>query len=268
MVGNSEASELLLKKAAEAVRAVDPAAFPAPARVVRRVIRSERDISRFGMQVPHRKSYVIDADELLLLVERDELGIEVESEVPSPSILIAQPGDETLTGMTLDQLLVRYWMLLFHARIDVTLARKVETGELSPALIRKRIDQLGQVEFDEMHAVLREEDFLLPPEDFSSVYIEAAAVYLQLRYFEPKRLGSFFPALKDYNRVDAVFSQDLDVLYLLETTRPVGAPAPEGLRKGEEEPEPKTKRTATKSAPPAAESFGGRTRILRAADYI
>ncbi len=253
-MGNSEASELLLKKAAEAVRAVDPAAFPVPAHVVRRVIRSERDISRLGMQVPHRKSYVINADELLLLVERDELGIELVSEVPSPSILIAQPGDETLTGLTLDQLLVRYWMLLFHARIDVTLAKKVETGELSPALIRKRIDQLGQVEFDEMHAVLREEDFLLPPEDFSSVYIEAAAVYLQLRYFEPRRLGSFFPALKDYNRVDAVFSQDLDVLYLLETTRPVGAPAPAGLRKGEDA-EPKTKRSANTTTPQAVESL-------------
>ena len=63
-MGNSNANELLLQKAAEAVRAVDPAAFPVPSRVVRRVIRSERDISRFGMQVPHRKSFVIGAEEL------------------------------------------------------------------------------------------------------------------------------------------------------------------------------------------------------------
>ena len=234
MVGNNDAGELLLKKAAEAVRAVDPAAFPVPARVVRRVIRSERDISRLGMQVPHRKSYVINAEELLQLVERDELGIELASEVPSPSILLAQPGDESLAELTLDKLLTRYWMLLFHARIDATLAKKLDTGELTPAMVRERIDQIGQVEFDEMDAVLRGEDFLLPPEDFNTVYIEAAAVYLQLRYFEPARLKSFFPALKDYSRVDAVFSQDLDVLYLLETTRPEGAPIPEGLQNEED----------------------------------
>ena len=229
LVGNSEASELLLQKAADAVRAVDPAAFPVPSRVVRRVIRSERDLSRFGMQVPHRKSYVIAADALLHMVERDELGIDRASEVPTPAILLAQPGDGKLPGLTLKQLLVRYWELLFHARIDATLAAKVESGELTPALIRERIDQIGQVEFDEMHAVIRDEDFLLPPEDFTAAYIEAAAVYLQLRYFEPRRLAAFFPALEDYPRIDAVFSQDLDVLYLLETTRPGRRPRAAGL---------------------------------------
>ncbi len=193
---------------------------------MRRVIRSERDLSRFGMQVPHRKSYVIAADELLHLVAWDELGISRADEVPTPAILLAQPGDGKLPGLTLKQLLVRYWKLLFHARIDATLAAKVESGELTPALIRERIDQIGQVEFDEMYAVIRDEDFLLPPEDFTAAYIEAAAVYLQLRYFEPRRLAAFFPALEDYPRIDAVFSQDLDVLYLLETTRPEGAPAP------------------------------------------
>ncbi len=268
-MGNTEASELLLKKAAEAVRAVDPAAFPVPARVVRRVIRSERDISRLGMKIPHRKSYVIDADELLLLVERDELGIDRASEVPTPSILIAQPGDESLEGLNLDDLLIRYWMLLFHARIDATLAKKIETGELSPSLIRERIDQIGQVEFDEMHAVIEEEDFLLPPEDFSTVYIEAAAVYLQLRYFEPRRLPAFFPALEDYPRIDAVFGQDMDVLYLLETTRPERTPIPEGLRKRDEEsqPKPSKKPSAKKRQQKAVETLVEETASSKA-EYL
>ena len=252
-MANNDASELLLKKAAEAVRAVDPAAFPVPARVVRRVIRSERDISRFGMQVPHRKSYVIGAEDLLQLVEWDELGIDQASEVPSPAILIAQPGDDKLDGFTLDMLLVRYWMLLFHARIDAALSAKVQSGELTPALIRQRIDQIGQVEFDEMHAVIEQEDFLLPPAGFSEIYIEAAAVYLQLRYFEPRRLGYFFPAIEDYDRIDAVFSQDVDVLYFLETTRPQGASAPGGIKKeedGQERPKKLSAKRGT-SKPPA-----------------
>ena len=169
---------------------------------------------------------------LLQLVEWDELGIGQASEVPSPAILIAQPGDDKLDGFTLDRLLARYWMLLFHARIDAALMAKVQSGELTPSLIRERIDQIGQVEFDEMHSVIEQEDFLLPPAGFSETYIEAAAVYLQLRYFEPKRLEYFFPAIKDYDQVDAVFSQELDVLYFLETTRPQGALAPEGIQKG------------------------------------
>lgn len=269
LVGNSNASELLLQKAAEAVRAVDPAAFPVPARVVRRVIRSERDFSRFGMQVPHRKSFVINADELLLLVERDELGIDRASQVPSPAILIAQPGDDKLAGLTLNHLLTRYWKLLFHARIDATLGAKIDTGELTPSIIRERIDQIGQVEFDEMHAVIEAEDFLLPPEGFSSAYIEAAAVYLQLRYFEPRRLESFFPALEDYTRIDTVFSQDMDVLYLLETTRPQGAPAPEGLRKNDEEPpQSKSKKEKRKDKSPVQEEVGVAETADSKAEYL
>lgn len=248
---------------------MDPAAFPVPARVVRRVIRAERDFARFGMQVPHRKSFVIDADDLLLLVERDELGIDRASEVPSPAILIAQPGDDKLAGLTLNHLLTRYWKLLFHARIDATLAAKIDSGELTPSLIRQRIDQIGQVEFDEMHAVIAAEDYLLPPEGFSSAYIEAAAVYLQLRYFEPRRLKSFFPALDDYTRIDTVFSQDLDVLYLLETTRPEGAPAPEGLRKSDEDPPaPQSKKEQRNNKPRMLIAVGAGETSDAKAEYL
>lgn len=223
-VARVEARELLTQKAAEAVRASDPAAFLVPSRIVRRVIRAEHELTGLGMNVPHRKSYVIDAEALLQLVERDELGLDLTSEVRSPAILIAQPGDERLAALSLNDLLLRSWSLLFHARIDAALGQAAIQGKLSPNVVRERIDRIGQVEFDEMHDVVRQEQFLLPPEDPLKVYVEAAAVFLELKYFRPHWLPAWFPAIDDADRVEKIFGEDVDIASLLESTRPQGAP--------------------------------------------
>ncbi len=222
----TDAKELLVRKAAEAIHAADPSAFLVESRVVRRVIRAEYELTGLGMRIPHRKSYVIDADTLLEVVQRDELGLDRSSQVRSPAILIAQPGDERLATLSLSDLLLRSWSLLFHARIDATIAEKIQTRELTANMVRERIDRIGQVEFDEMHAVIRQEDFLLRPEDPMHIYTEAAAVFLELKYFRPQWLSAWFPCLDDWNRVEAIFAEDVDVQHWLESTRPEGAPQP------------------------------------------
>ena len=72
--------------------------------------------------------------------------------------------------------------------------------------------------------MLRQEDFLLPPRDDFSTYVEFVAVYLELRYFARHLLPAYFPELRDIGRVDDIVGQDLDAAGLLAATRPAGAP--------------------------------------------
>src|SRR5438067_11212522 len=72
------------------LRAADPAALLVPPRLLRRVIKHDRHLPGLGLQVPHRKSYVIGRDALLALAERDELGVPPGRELPPNVVLIAR----------------------------------------------------------------------------------------------------------------------------------------------------------------------------------
>ncbi|MBW3540811.1 MAG: hypothetical protein KY476_11110 [Planctomycetes bacterium] len=230
----------MLAEVDRALHAVEPTAFFVPPRIIRRVIRHEHELPGLGLSVPHRKTYVISQRRLAILVDPDELGFDDISEFPEKAILLARPDEERLAGFTLEDLLARVWRLLFHARVHVELDRAVEAGRLTTAAIRERIDRIGQVEFDEMLAVCRQEMFLLEPSTPESAYIEAAAVYLELRYFSPHWLPDYFPALLgDFSRVDEVFAEDLDAERLFRATRPAGAPLPDvAARESDQRHEP------------------------------
>ena len=58
------------------LRAADPAALLVSPRILRRVIKKDRGLSGPGLQVPHRKSYVIARERLLSIADRAELGLE------------------------------------------------------------------------------------------------------------------------------------------------------------------------------------------------
>lgn len=68
---------------------------------------------------------------------------------------------------------------------------------------------------------------LLPPRDDMTVYVEFAAVYLELRYFAESMLSCYFPALGSTEEVDALLARDLDAAGLYRATRPSGAPEPQ-----------------------------------------
>src|SRR4051794_40123896 len=137
----------------------DPAALLVPPRLLRRVIKHDRRLTGLGLQVPHRKSYVIGRDALLALADRDELGVEPDRELPPTVLLLARPEPEDLAAWPRGPLLVKYWRLLFHAAVH----RAVAARGLTPAAVRERVHRLGQCEFDEARGVLRQERFLLPP---------------------------------------------------------------------------------------------------------
>ncbi|REK08931.1 MAG: hypothetical protein DWQ37_18870 [Planctomycetota bacterium] len=210
----------------DALRAADPAVLVVAPRIVRRVIKHDAGIVTIGLRVPHPKTYTIDRETLLEIVDLDELDLPADARIPEQVILIARPTSEMLAELSPQDAVVKYWRRLFHARVHVELEQRMAEGRLDEQLVRSRIQQIGATEFEEIRSVLREEHFLLPPRSDRSVYVEFVAVYLELRYFVPSFLRSYFPSLEDFHRIDELLHRDVNGEALLTATRPAGAPDP------------------------------------------
>jgi hypothetical protein len=223
------------------LRQVDPAALVVPARILRRVIKRDRKLAGIGLQVPHHRGYVIGRDALLQIAEPAELGLTGTESLPDTVILVARPSSERLAGEEPGATLTRYWRMLFHLRVHIALDERVAEHKLSEARIRDRIHRIGQTEFEEIRAVLRQEGLLLPPRDDRTVYIEFAALYLELRYFAHTLLPRYFPAVQQFDCIDQLLAEDVDADALFARTRPAGAfdpvPPPEAAPDGDDEDE-------------------------------
>src|SRR5262249_52887249 len=71
--------------------------------------------------------------------------------------------------------------------------------------------------------------YLLPSgaaADETTVYVEFAAVYLELRHFAANLLPIYFPGLSDRAKIDALLTRDVDAAELFASTRLAGAPQP------------------------------------------
>src|SRR5262249_57631151 len=88
------------------------------------------------------------------------------------------------------------------------------------------VGRLGTVEFEEITAFLRQDNFLFDPDDPAAVYEEFTAVYLELRCFDRARLERYFPGLTDHDAVDRALAADVQVEQLLGRTRVKGADEP------------------------------------------
>jgi hypothetical protein len=223
-------ASLGLPELEQAIHALDSRALLVPQRILRRVIKQHAGIPGFGLRVPHRKSYILSRHDLLAIVEPAELDAVGPVVLADTVILLARPSPQAIATQPADALRVKYWRLLFHARVHLALEQSLAEDRFGPESARQRIAELGEAEFAEIRSVLGQEDFLLPPRDDFSTYVEFAAVYLELRYFARHLLPAYFPELRDIGRVDDIVGQDLDAAGLLAATRPAGAPdmAPRG----------------------------------------
>ncbi|MFO0925712.1 MAG: hypothetical protein U0736_01585 [Gemmataceae bacterium] len=212
------AAPLTREQLTERIRRVDPAAVLVPPRILRRVIRLHRDLPGVALFVPHRRSYLIRRETLLLFVAPQELGVASAAALADRVLLLPEPSPRQARLSTAALLRV-YWRLLFHADVH----RQLAARRLDPATVADRIDRLGPVEFAEVAAVLGQENYLFDPAGPAEVYEEFAAVYLELRHFDPARLAYFFPGLTDPAAVDALLRADVDADTALAQTRPDGS---------------------------------------------
>lgn len=181
-------------------------------RIVRRVIRQQRELEGLGIHVPHEHCAAATREDLLRWVSAKELGQPAAS-LPDEVVLVAR--EEEVSARTL-------WQRNFHGRVHLALARKQRQGELSVAAVRARINAIGQTEFDEIRAVLRQEDLVASVQDDVEVYVEFAATYLEYRWFDPERILRVFPTLTHHEQLLATLALDVDGAHEVEVTRPAG----------------------------------------------
>jgi hypothetical protein len=250
-----------------ALTRAEPAALLVPPRILRRVIKKDRGLGGPGLQVPHRKGYVIGRDDLLRIVGRDDLGVAPGRELPAKLLLFPRPDGRRVERLPRADTLLKYWRLLFHARVHLALARRRADGKLTDADVRERVARLGAAELAEIRAVLRQERFLLPPAGPAEVYEEFAALYLELRHFARDQLPVWFPDVTDFGRVDDLLAEDVNGEDIFAATRLGGAPEPAVLPPPEEEEEAEAPPPDEAEAPPAEVPVEGpATRLSAKAD--
>ncbi len=238
MVGDVEPT-LTVAELSRIVRGVDPSAFVVPGRVVRRAIKHDRGLPTLLFRVPHRLAFAFKGTKACEVIECDELGLGPDEALPETVILLAEPEPDDLAGRARGELLRDYWRRLYHARVHVALERRFADGSISSAGLRERIRRIEPSAFEEARSVLGKDDYLLPPRADSAVYVEFAAVYLELRAFADRLIPRVFPAIRDFDAVERTLAEDLDAEALLASTRLPGSIKPSNQWSLEEdEPDP------------------------------
>ncbi len=217
---------MTLEELKNALLAADQSAVLVPPRLLARVIQQVHKLPSQFLGVPHHKSYLINRHLLFQHIEQDELNLDADRLLPPTVILLARPSAEKLHHLGRDAILLKYWRRLFHANVHRVLERRLAPDTLTQGEIRARIEQIGQIEFNEIRTVLQQEHFLFPGADDRAVYIEFAAVYLDLRFFLSNLRPIYFPAIRDFQRIDQILAQDVNAPALFHATRLEGAPEP------------------------------------------
>src|SRR5262245_49327786 len=176
--------------------------------------------------IPHYKSFVCDRQLLFRHAEQADLELESDQLLPDTVILLVRPDAEEMSNLERTRLLLKYWRRLFHARVHLSLGNLHADGRLDEQALRERIDSIGRTEFEEVHQVLDEDHWLPPDAGDRDVYVEFAAVYLEMRQFTASLLPNYFPGIRDFGKVEAVLARDIDAADLFARTRLEGAADP------------------------------------------
>jgi hypothetical protein len=211
------------------LRAIDPGVLLVKPRILRRVIKRDRKLPGLGLQVPHRKSYVIGGQRFLRMVDPAELKSGVQADLPQTLLLLARPTPQRLAAAPRSVVLLKCWRLLFHASIHRALEERFPPGPSADVAIRGRVQRIGRARFEEIRTVVGQENYLFPNADDRAVYIEFAAVYLELRHFARGLLRCYFPSVTSFEELDRILAEDLPVDELYQRCRPEGAPQPVDL---------------------------------------
>ena len=209
-----------------ALSRADASAYLVESRVIRRVIREQFGFATLSASIPHAESQVVAAVDVRHLTHPDELGLTTFSNLPDSCLLISQPEEGELEHWPLQELLQQVWRRLFHAEVDRDLMLKCQM-KFRRADVQERIAEIGQVEFDEAHFVLRSEHRLIDPGSRIEAWREFIALYSELQRFEPDLLAVWFPSLADQPRLTKALSRDISADEIYARTKLYGATDPD-----------------------------------------
>jgi hypothetical protein len=212
-----------LEELSRILRATDPATVLVTPSVLERVIRKVTGASWAFWRVPHGRCFLVDRATMYKYVEQDELDLPPDHQLPQTVLLLERPSADRLAGSR-EELLARYWRLLFH----VTVHRELEArlAGATPADLRRRVERLGPAAFEEARNVLTQDGHLAPDADGRQAFVEFVAYYLELRFFAWNLIPAYFPSLPPTAHVDALLADELDAEAVFRRTRLPGAPDP------------------------------------------
>ena len=131
---------------ADALRAADSRAVLVPPRILRRVIRGVLGIDRLMGHIPHRGGFATTSACALEFAEPEELRLEPGRPVPERLILLAEPDLDRVEDLAREQVLLRYWRSLFHARVHLAFDERTDLVRPPGSWVEDRIARLGRIE--------------------------------------------------------------------------------------------------------------------------
>jgi len=227
----------------QSLRAAVPEAIFAPARAVRRIIRSDLDLSLVRARLPHRESITLTPTRLLELAD-DVWGL--PPGLPPMIVLIARPEREEFTAGDEQALLREYWRRLFHGCVDLALRRLLADEPVDGPDFQRLVARLGEPAVAEARTVLGQESLLRDPDDRREVVAEFVALVLEFAVFAPNLLPAWFPALEELDETTDFLDRLVDADAILARTRPAGLGEP-----------PSAGGAATPAAPPGPTTASG-----------
>ena len=175
------------------------------------MIRLDRGIQGFRLTVPHHESYTVERDRLLWLVDQKQLVSGSATDLPPRVILLSRVDEADLSDASVaEQFRDHYSRRLFHACVHLELESRFANHDIWQSRADERRRQIGEVEFAEIGSVLVKDDHLFPSCGDFETYVEFTAVYLELKYFAAHELACYFPAVRDWQEIDRLVSQDVD----------------------------------------------------------
>lgn len=272
---NYKLAAISLSALEEAVRSAEPNAVIMPAWLVQKYIACDRGFRSSPFRLAHGRIHVIARRRVLQIAASEHLPLTPEPPAGQTLILLARPDNDLLASTPADRMLLKYWRMLFHARVDLDLQRHFGIGaggeSVEPGRVQERIERIGRSAFNEARFVLEKERYLQPWADDLEAYIEFVAVYLELSCFAPTLLPAYFPALSDHDPVLRAIGRDVDWAALMQQTRlaesadPAKETIPETAEEAADAPAPKDGPAAPGPALPAADRAAASGNIVRSA---
>ena len=195
--------------------------------MIRRIIRIHKQLNVFYLSVPHNKIYTLPTVDFIKLLENyDSIFKEkiLHQSIETPYVtLVALPAKRQLKKQNIHSFARYVWELLFHAQIDIHCQESTYFNNLTNAQLHSLFPTMV---FEEIRAVLYQENKIFKIDDNREVLQEFLAFYFQMRYFHKELLSSIFPSLEKYTQNIENIANDaqLDYQSLLKNSRPETIP--------------------------------------------